>query len=39
VHDGKPEHSYVLDHRKELRFIEETLQLADVSPRPLDPLP
>jgi len=38
VHDGKPEFSYVLDHSKELRFIDETLKLADVEPRVMEPL-
>lgn len=38
VNDGKPEHSFTLDHSKELRFLEEALKLADVDPRPLHPL-
>jgi uncharacterized Zn finger protein (UPF0148 family) len=38
VHDGKPEYCFRLDHEKELRFIEETLRLADIDPKPLEPL-
>ena len=38
AHDGKPKHSYDLDFSKELRFIEETLKLANVQPRVLHPL-
>ena len=38
THDGKPEHAFTLDHRQELRFIEEALVLADVESRPLKPL-
>lgn len=32
AHDGKPEHSYTLDFRKELKFIDEALQAARVDP-------
>jgi hypothetical protein len=38
AHDGKPEYAFNLDNTKEIRFIDETLKLADVKPRPLDPL-
>jgi len=35
AHDGKPDHTFTLDHTKELRFIDEALKLADVEPTPL----
>ena len=35
---AKPEDSFVLDHERELRLIEETLRLADMHFRPLNPL-
>ena len=38
AHDGKPEHTYPLDFRKELRFIDETLQMAGVESNKLEPL-
>jgi hypothetical protein len=38
AHDGKPEHSFTLDHTKELRLIDEALKLADVKPTVLKPL-
>ena len=38
VHDGKPEYAFTLDNNKEIRFIDETLRLADVKPRVLEPL-
>ena len=38
AHDGKAEHSFRLDHAKDLRFIEETMKLADIDFRPLKPL-
>jgi hypothetical protein len=30
AHDGKPEHTFSLDHARELRFIEDSMQLADI---------
>src|ERR1700735_2245063 len=39
AHDGKPEHSFSLDHPGELRFIEDAMKLADIdfrAPKPLD---
>ena len=38
AHDGKPEHSFSLDHAKDLRFIEETMMLAEIDFRALKPL-
>ena len=38
AHDGKPEHSFSLDHAKELRHIEEAMKLADIDFRALKPL-
>ena len=38
VHDGCSEHCFSLDHTKDLRFIEETLKLADIDFRALKPL-
>ena len=35
---GKPEYAFTLDNGKESRFIDETLKLADVKPRVLEPL-
>jgi hypothetical protein len=39
AHDGKPERAYPLDFSNELRFIDETLQMAGIESKPLDPLP
>jgi hypothetical protein len=39
AHDGKPEHAFPLDFTKELKFIDDTLRLAKVEPKSLDPLP
>jgi hypothetical protein len=33
--DGKPEHSFSLDHARELRFIEGAMKLADIDFRAL----
>jgi hypothetical protein len=38
VHDGKPEHSYSIDHSKEITFIEDAMQLADIDFRAMKPL-
>ncbi len=38
AHDGKPEHSFSLDHAKELRQIEDAMKLADIDFRALKPL-
>jgi len=38
AHDGKPEHSFSLDHAGELRFIEDAMKLADIDFRALKPL-
>ena len=38
AHEGKPEHSFSLDHAKELRFIEDSMKLADIDFRALKPL-
>jgi len=38
AHDGKPEHSFSLDHAKELGFIEDAMKLADIDFRTLKPL-
>jgi hypothetical protein len=39
AHDGQSKHSFSLDHAKEVRFIEETMKLADLDFRQLKPLP
>jgi hypothetical protein len=36
--DGEPQHSFSLDHAKELRFIEDAMKLADIEFRTLNPL-
>jgi hypothetical protein len=38
AHDGKPEHAFELDNTKEIWFIDETLRMADVKPRVMEPL-
>jgi hypothetical protein len=38
AHDGKPEHSFSLDHAKELRQIEDAMKMADIDFRALKPL-
>jgi len=38
AHDGKPEYSFTIDNTNEIRFIDETLKLAEVEPRVLEPL-
>lgn len=38
AHDGNPEHSFSLDHAGELRFIEDTMKLADIDFRTLNSL-
>jgi hypothetical protein len=38
AHDGKPEHACTLDFAKEMAFIDETLKMADVGSKVLEPL-
>ena len=38
AHDGKPEYSYELDFTKELKFLDETMRLAKIDPKPRNPL-
>jgi hypothetical protein len=38
AHDGKPGYAFTLDNTREIRFVDETLKMADVEPTPLHPL-